>query len=407
MQCAIQAAVGGAARPRGFDPRRARLSRGRLALGGACPAPVDAPIGPTPQRVRQRRESEAGLRGYREIAGIAAHRVGTEQRIDAHVDHLGVGARAVQARDPGHVAIDHQDQVRLADQAARLEPHVHLVVGGQRDVARTVGHDRQRISPGDVGERLRRGRVLTRARGDDHRVLGRPNPVGGPVDRVWIGRGARSGQPARRAFIGEIARLLGQHLARQGEINRPPRLVHRHVDGAVDDGLQLAGVAQLVVPLDHLADHARLVEHLLAPVDVDRPRARRAGLGQRRPAGSEDDRHVLARGVGDAADRVGGPHIDVDHYRLRLAGGEEITMRHGDREVFVRHRHRCRRIRAVGDRLGQRLDDRGEVGPRIAEQVVDAPVFQEREIGFRQAVDLDLFLGHGGLPSRRLRVGSL
>ena len=407
MQWAIQAAsVAPAVLEASIRAARACGCR-RLALGGARPALVDASVRSAPQRLGERREAEARFRGDREVAGIAPHRIGAEQRIDAHMDHLGVRVGAVQARDPGDVAIDDQNQVGLADQPARLEPHMHFVVGGQRDIARPVGDHRQREALGERGERLRRGRVLAAARGNDQRVLRRPDPIGGPVDRVGVRRGARSGKPARRALIGEIARLLGQHLARQGEIDRPARLVHRHVHRPVDDGLQLAGVAQFVVPLDHLADHARLVEHLLAPVDVDRPRAGRAGLGQRSPAGGEDDRHVLARRVGDAADRVGGPHIDVDHHRLRLAGGEEVAMRHRDCEILVRHRHRRRRAGPLGGGFGQRLDDRGEIGPRVAEQIVDAPVLEEREIGFRQAVDLDPFLRHGGLPSRRLRVGSL
>jgi hypothetical protein len=65
-----------------------------------------------------------------------------------------------------------------------------------------------------------------------------------------------------------LAEALRQHLARQRDVHRALRLALADGERAVEHGLDLLGVAQLVVPLDELAQHAALVEVLLRPVDV-------------------------------------------------------------------------------------------------------------------------------------------
>ena len=62
-----------------------------------------------------------------------------------------------------------------------------------------------------------------------------------------------------------------------------------------------------------------LVERLLRPVDLAVAAAEDAPLGERVAAGREEDRHLRARGIDDAAERVGGADDHVHHHRLRAA----------------------------------------------------------------------------------------
>ena len=69
---------------------------------------------------------------------------------------------------------------------------------------------------------------------------------------------------------------------------------------------------------------------------------------------------------------LAGADVDVHHHRLRAAGDHGVAVRHADGGVLVRHHHRARH-RAVGaGGAGEGLDDRGEIGAGVDEQVVDA-----------------------------------
>ena len=76
-----------------------------------------------------------------------------------------------------------------------------------------------------------------------------------------------------------------------------------------------------------------------------------------------------------------GADVDVHHHGLRPAGHQIGAVRHRDREVLVRHHHRPRHLR-VG-LLGPResLDDRREIGARIAEEKVDAVIGERAQEG--------------------------
>ena len=153
---------------------------------------------------------------------------------------------------------------------------------------------------------------------------------------------AGSGCAAAGTGRGTIADLVdrgGQRLARQHQIDRPARRRHRDLVRARHHVGDLARHAQLVVPLHHLADHAGLVEHLLAPVDLARARAERALLGDRRAPRRQDQRHAVAREIDQIVERVSGADIDVHHHGLRPSGHDGGAMRHRDREVLVRHQH--------------------------------------------------------------------
>jgi hypothetical protein len=198
-------------------------------------------------------------------------------------------------------------------------------------------------------------------------------------------------RPEARRALG-ARRGARQDLARQGEIDRPARRRHRHLEGARQHLVDLVGKLQLIVPFDDLAHHARLVEHLLRPLDVARARAEMAGLRQRRASGHEHHRHIVARRVDQRVDGVAGADIGVHHHRLRLARDHVDAVRHGDRRRLVRHQHRPRHRGAAVRGAGEAFDDRGEIGAGIGKEVVDPVRLQPHE----QRVGRSGLVGAGG-----------
>ena len=104
---------------------------------------------------------------------------------------------------------------------------------------------------------------------------------------------------------------------------------------------------------------------------------------------------LLARRVQDAAQRVGGADADMHHDRRHPARGGGIAVRHRHREILVRRDQRLRHGHAGMRRLRVGLDDRREIGAGIGEQVLDAAIGEQREIGLRDALDRHLLAGHG------------
>ena len=267
------------------------------------------------------------------------------------------------------------------------------MIGRQADVARFRLHHGQRELVGERGERRHRLRRASGRSREDQRELGLGDQRGGLLDRSLRGhRRARAHRahalPARRH------RGLGEHLARQRQVDRAARLAHGDVDRAVDDGLGRLPGAQLEVPLHEFAGEAALVEHLLAPVDRAVARGLVADLGERRAAGAEQDRRVVARGVHQAADRVRGADRHVHHHRRRLAGDPVIAVRHRHRDVLVGNRDDAR-IFAVGAGIArQRFDDRREIGAGIGHHVIDPALGEAGEE--RLGGDAGCGVGHGG-----------
>ena len=209
----------------------------------------------------------------------------------------------------------------------------------------------------------------------------------------------RHGRHAARLHRAErLRQRRRQRLARQRQIHRPARARHRDLVGARHHVGDLLRHAQLVVPLHHLAQHPGLVEHLLAPVDVAVAAAELALLGDRRAAGGEDQRDVVAVEIDQVVDGVGGADVDVQHHRLRPAGHGIGAVRHRDREILVRDHQRLRHLGVGLLGAAEGLDDRREIGARIGEEIVDAVIGerpQERFAGDRRA-----FLGVGPLRGR-------
>ena len=351
------------------------LHRNRLLLRGA------------PERLQGRRDGA----GERDVGAEPAQRVGGEERVGADVDHLGFGLGLAFLRDPRHVALDDQHDVGFLEQRVRVPAAMHRVLGGEREMARPVVHhgDRQHLR-----ELLDRARGLLRApaaRRDEQRVLRRAEELRRLFQRLGIGRGRGGGSDRgslRKSSRGEVG---SQNLPWQRHVYRSLRLALGDGERAVDHRLHLLGVAQLVVPLHELAQHAALVEVLLRPVDVvvARAKERRAArggsmsFGDRRAPGGEQDRHVLARGVDQPVERVRGADADVHHHRLRPPGHHGVAVRHGDAHVLVRHDHDLRQAPAELLPLGVGLDQRREVGAAVGEEVLDAARREQAEPGVR------------------------
>ncbi len=188
---------------------------------------------------------------------------------------------------------------------------------------------------------------------------------------------------------------ISQRFARQGQVDRPPRLAHRQVERPVDGGLQHVAAFQLIIPLDEFAHHVALVEHLLRPVNLAISFAVLvAGLGERGAARGEDHRQVPLGRVDQAAHGVGRADIDMHHDHLRPAGDHVVAQRHVDGDVLMRHQHRRRRRRAEGGGLGEGFDDRREIGAGIAEEIVHPAVRQQRQIGVRDRAVPDALHRH-------------
>ena len=88
--------------------------------------------------------------------------------------------------------------------------------------------------------------------------------------------------------------------------------------------------------------------------------------------------------------------VGMQHDRLRLAGDRGIAVRHRHGGVLVRHHQRPGHfaIRPCG--AGERLDNGGEIGAGIGEEILDPVVCQGLQ------VVLGGNLGHGGFPALRM-----
>jgi hypothetical protein len=183
-----------------------------------------------------------------------------------------------------------------------------------------------------------------RLRRDQEGRLGRREDSGRLLDTRRVGEPAARDLAARRRGDRDLAERLGQHLPGPRQVDGPARLGQGQIERPIDDRLELARLAELIVPLDPLAEPPGLVEGLLSPVDVGVERAReRAVLRDGRPARREDHRRPGPRRVHDRPDRVGRPHRHVDHHHLGPSGHRVVAVRHRDRHELVGHQARARR----------------------------------------------------------------
>ena len=220
---------------------------------------------------------------------------------------------------------------------------------GEGDITLRELHDRDREARRESAERGHDDEMASRIRRHDQRVVGVGEDTRrfGEGARIRAWRGRRN-TPAR-LLIRELGRgidPLGEHLARQGEVNRSRRLRGRDGERAIDHRFHLRPVAQLVIPFDELAQHARLVVHLLAPMDIGVARAGNA---------------LLVSGVRPAVTRIGtfsrtafatpqivfGAPIDMHHDGRDLSRHHRVTMRHRNCEISMHGEDRPRHLASV------------------------------------------------------------
>ena len=106
------------------------------------------------------------------------------------------------------------------------------------------------------GQRFQGGNrrpVLTHAGGDDQRIFRRRKNFRRFIQCIGIRRGSAGRHPTGGRLIGKIARLFGQHLARQRQVDWAPGFGHGNGYRAIDNGFDLLAVAQFVIPFDHFA----------------------------------------------------------------------------------------------------------------------------------------------------------
>ena len=289
------------------------------------------------------------------------------------------GRRMLQAGNPRHVGFEHDHQIGVGEQRARLEAEMHGVARRQADAARIVRDHGNGAALGKSGKHRHGGgsSVAAMISGRSAAAIHSASVAiafGSGCVAAACGRGFD-----RRDRFGERRR---QRLARQHQIDRPARMRHRHFHRTRDHVADLAGHAQFVIPLHHFAHHAGLVEHFLRPVDRPRARAERALLGDRRAAGGENQRHAVARQVGEIVDRVAGADIDMHHHRLRAAVHQIGAVRHGDREVLMRHQNGLGHLGVGLLGAAEGFDDRREIGARIAEEIIGAVIGERAQEGF-------------------------
>ena len=275
---------------------------------------------------------------------------------------------------------EHDHQIGVGQQRARLEAEMHGMARRQADRARIMRDDRNGAALGQMPEHLDRGGA--QRGGNDQRALGRRDPFGERRDaaRIRIGVGRLRARLHRPDRLGQRRR---QRLARQHQIDRPARMRHRDFNSARRHIADLAGLTQFVIPFHQLAHHAGLIEHFLRPMDRARARAERALLGDRRAPGAEDERRAVARQVGEVVDGVGGADIDVHHHRLRVAVHQVGAMRHGDREIFMRHQNGSGYLGVGLLGAAEGFHDRREIGAGIGEEIIDAVVGERAQEALR------------------------
>ena len=282
-------------------------------------------------------------------------------------------------RNPRHVRFEHDHQVGVGEQRARLEAEMHRMARRQADRARIMRHGRNGAALGKMRQRRHGvgGSVAAMISGRSAAAIHSASVA--MAARIGVRSGRRRPRLHRSDRLGEI----GATAARAAAPDRPARADAPSPlpPSARDHVADLVGIAQFVVPLHQLAHHAGLVEHFLRPVDRTRARAERTLLGDRRAAGGEDQRHAVARKIGEIVDGIGGADIDVHHHRLRMAGHQVGAVRHADREIFVRHQHRLRHLGVGFFGAAEGFDDRRKIGARIAEKIIDAVIGERAQEG--------------------------
>ena len=131
-------------------------------------------------------------------------------------------------------------------------------------------------------------------------------------------------------------------------------------------------------------------------------RSQRIVLEERRAAGGEQHRYVLARRVHDGADAVGSANADMHHHSGQLARDDGVTVCHRQLKVLVRRGDRRWRRRTRYRCFGIAFNDRREIRAGVGEQILDTTIAENGEIGFGCAGGDACLRLHGELPNDAL-----
>ena len=150
-----------------------------------------------------------------------------------------------------------------------------------------------------------------------------------------------------------------------------------------DNVADLLGHPQFIIPFHRLAQHGRLVEHFLTPMDRTAATAEGILFCDRRPACDKDQRNAIATEVQDVIDRIGRPDIHMKHHGLRPSRHGIGTMSHGDSEILVRHNNSRRDFHITTRCTAISFHHRRKIRTRICEEKIDAVFMQGLQKGFR------------------------
>ncbi len=357
------------------------LARGRDSLAAAVERAIPA-LHCVAQVLVQHVERGAAIAGNEQIGVDLLERIALQQRIGRNADDLGVLARAARLRNPRHRAFQHHHDVGLGQERRRLEAHVHRAVGRQVEIARFGLHHRNGERFRERGKLRNRIRIAADRRCQDERELCLGDHRRGFLDRL-TGRRGRGNTEWTYGVTAHAGGVRRQHLARQRQVDRALRLAHGDIQCTVDYGTDGLAGAQLVIPFDEFAHHAALVEALLAPMDGAVARGDAAAFGERGAAGRQQDRDIVAGGIHQPADGVGGADRDVHHHGGGLAAGAVIAVCHRHGDVFMRDHHEAGDLPAGTLVARQRFHDRCEIGAGIGKDMLDAALAEPGQVGFR------------------------
>ena len=231
-----------------------------------------------------------------------------------------------------------------------------------RAVGRALLVDRRTQRLGERGGRLQRIALHDLVAGDDDRPLGLQHALGERIEH-GIARARARIDPGRGA---EVDAGLGiEDVARQRDEHRPRRRRHGDLGGAAHDARQILQPRHLHGPLHQRLRHRhqRVIQQRLGePVAL------------LLLAGGEDHRRAGELGVEQRAHGIAEPrrHVHVAGDQLAAGAREAVGHRHHQRLLQAQH------VGEVGV-LGQRMHDRQLGGARVAEQVRDALVLEQRE----------------------------
>ena len=267
----------------------------------------------------------------------------------------------VEAEDD--VGVLHRGDQIVGGEGRRIAD-VQRMIGRERRADLEVGGDARVDRLGELDAALPVLDLARHAAGQDQRLLGAEQHIGGLLDQI----GRRALHHRRHVALGVDRRqrrrqLALLHLGVEVDVGRAARRGVRHPVGAQHRLAGGAGRRRLVVPLGEVADDRALVGGGVDPVDP-RPALHRVD----RTGGAEDqDRHAVAPGVEDRHGGVEQADVGVHRGGHRLAGDLGVAVRDRDRGLLVQAEQHLRLL------VAEEVDD-AVVQPAVARAGIERDV---------------------------------